>query len=131
MSSGNIPLWPDGTNSMIIQAPLIGLLESEEVDALSWGKDLVVLPSEVQKHFPLTFYFSVDYLTTGLQGTAVYTESQSGNILGDIFFSDFSGMDWKVLDGSNSIPSAKGRPAGGPGALFHASSNLSRVDFPR
>ncbi len=44
-------------------------------------------------------YFSVDWMTTGLQGTAVYNESQSGNIQGDIFFSDFTGMNWKVLDG--------------------------------
>lgn len=45
-------------------------------------------------------YFSVDWLTTGLQGTAVYTESQSGNIQGDVFFSDFTGTNWKVLDGT-------------------------------
>ncbi|MDP6461157.1 MAG: T9SS type A sorting domain-containing protein, partial [Gemmatimonadota bacterium] len=45
-------------------------------------------------------WFSVDGVGTwGLPGTAVNTECTAGNCAGDIFWSDFTGYNLKVLDG--------------------------------
>ncbi len=86
-SSGSFGSWPDGTNLIQVWAQSIGLLNAEEVDALSWGNDLVLLPAEVGGGADIEFFFSVDTLAVGIPGAwppDVFTEAPFA--AGDIYF---------------------------------------------
>lgn len=86
-SSGLFGQWPDGTNGMFLQPGMIGLYPQEEVDALSWGKDVVLPPADVMEGAEIEFYFSVDTLAVGIPGVwppNVFTEAPRA--AGDIYF---------------------------------------------
>ena len=87
-SSGLVPGgWPDGTNMMVFPPPALGLIDPNEIDALSWGDDIVIPPTEVWQGVDIEFYFSVDSSAIGAPGLwppEVFTEVPQA--AGDIYF---------------------------------------------
>lgn len=80
--------WPDGTNSLVLPAGLLGLADGDELDALSWGADEVHAPSELQEGAPVVFFFSVDPLAAGVPGSwppELFTEAPRA--AGDVYYS--------------------------------------------
>ena len=94
--------WGNGTNQLFANEALMGLdWNDDNIDAMAlYDSSPQGGPNHLVDPGIDFIYFSVDWLTNGLPGTAVNVEAQIGNIQGDVFFSDFSGSNWKVLDGS-------------------------------
>jgi hypothetical protein len=94
--------FANGTNLLFANEATMGLdWNDDNIDAMAlFDTGPQGIPNQTLDPGLDQIYFSVDYLTFGLPGTAVNTEALAGNIQGDVFWSDFTGTNVKVLDGT-------------------------------